>query len=335
VTRVLDSDRLRRLLAASTVALVSTLAACGGSEGGAGADNDAETGDVASIKVLLQPAAWSSAALIAQEQGFFEDEGLDVEFELVANQAAQVPLLVSDQAQIAVGSNIATGIVVGQGLPFQIIAPSTLNETDEAAASVGLVVTADSDIGSGADLVGRRVAMPALKGASEWLARVALEVEGEDGNAVQLVQLDQAAGLAALDGGDVDAALVFQPFLAQALADGYTAISYPALEAGAGEMFSHWYASSDWLSENSATAEKFIAAIENANEYANEHPDEANALLANELSMADEVADLLPATTYGGTVEAEVVQKYLDIVSRYGWNENELPPAEDIIWDAR
>jgi len=315
------------------VALMGALAACGGSSDGDGQGDSKDAGSTP-LKVLLQPVPWSTPALIAEEQGFFEDEGLDVDLEIVANQAAQVPLMVTGQAQFAVGANLTTGIVLGQGMPFKIVATSTRNESDEENATSGILVNSDSDIRSASDLVGTKVAMPALRGAAEYLVRVAIDLAGEDGNDVHLVQLDQAAGIAALEKGEVDAALAFQPFLAQALADGKKAISYPSLEEGAGKMFTHWYANADYLEENSATADKFVAAIEKANDYANEHPDEANALLGKALSMPDEIAGLLPVTTYGGDVSEEDVQWYFDVVKKYGWNEKELPPAGEAIWSS-
>lgn len=316
--------RARVGLASTLIVLTSAVAACGGSDSG---------GDSATVKVLLQPTAMSTTAYIAQEKGFFDKVGLDVELEMVANQAAQVPLLVSDQADLAVGGIASTAIVLGQGLPFKIFATSSRNETDSEQATNAIVVSGDSDIKDAAGLEGKKVAMGGLKGLSEYMVRVGVEAAGGDPSKVQLIQLDQASGVAALEKGEVDAALVYQPFVAQALADGKKVVSYPSFESAPGEAFTSWYANTKYLDGNADTVKKFVEAIEMANDYANKNPDEANAIIAKELSMEDGVAEILPATVYGGEVDAKAIQTALDNVERYGWNEKELPAAADVIWD--
>lgn len=334
MTRSFGGNRKRLLALVGSVALVGAMAACGGSEGEGETSGETNNEGTTSIKVLMQPTSWGTQAIIAQEQGFFEDEGLDVELETVANQAAQVPLMVSGQAQFAVGANLASAIAIGQGIPLRIIATSTRNEETEEDANVAIITKGDSDIKTAADLEGKKVAQPAFKGASEYLVRVAMEKADADWNKATLIQLDQAAGVAALDKGEVDAALVFQPYLAQAVAAGKRVVSFPALETAPGKMFTHWYATADFLEKNPGTAEKFIAAITRASEYANENPEAVTAALAKELSMPDDVAALLPRTLYGGPIDEEQVQNYLDTVERFGWNDKELPPAADIIWTA-
>jgi len=320
--------RVKRAItvSAAVVLVGSVAAACGGSDG------ESDEAETTPIKILVQPAYWSTAAFVAQDQGFFEEAGLDVEIELVPNQAAQVPLLISGEAEFGVGGNAATAVALGQGLPFEIIVAASRNESSKDEATNAIVVEADSELQNAAQLEGKKVAMAGSKGLSEYMVRVAVEAAGGDPDKVSLVQLDQPSGIAALEKGDVDAALVFQPYTAQSIADGKRAIAYPSFDSSPGALYSAWFATKSYLAGNADVAEKFIEAIEKANTFSTENPEEANALLAEELELPADVVPMLPAITYGGSLNEEEVQATLDDVVRYGWNEKAMPSAADVIW---
>lgn len=309
--------------------MATAITGCASDDGGS---DDAALHELVPVTVLAQPAQASAPIFVAEEKGYFEDAGLDVTVEVVPNVAAQVPLLVSGQAQFALGGNIAVAVALGQGLPFEAFAASAVNETAESEASAAILVNANSAVRTAADLEGLTVAMAALKGQSEYMVRIGVEAAGGDPDAVRLIQLDQASSLAALDAGEVDAAQVFQPFVANAIAEGKRVISYPALEHAPGVPSSIWYGTAEYLDANADVVDKMTAAIDNVNAYLNDNPDEANEIVEQRLEMPEGTAELLPAMVFGGELTAKDMQGYLDDVERYGWAEKEIPSAVDVIW---
>src|SRR5262245_45714653 len=85
-----------RVLAGLLAALlVTTLTACGGSASG---------GDSATLKVAVTTPTWNAGFatfLLSQEQGYFADEGLDVEFTLPPSGTQAAQQVIAGGADIA------------------------------------------------------------------------------------------------------------------------------------------------------------------------------------------------------------------------------------------
>lgn len=188
------NKRIRRVLAAGavTVAVAPLLAACGDS------DDDGGGGDLTEVKLQLQwlPQAQFAGYYAAVEQGYFEDEGLDVEI-------------------IPSGGDIVPQDALANGDVDYAIAwvPKVLGSIEQGANLTNVaqifqrsgtlqVSWADSGIESVADFEGKRIGSWGF--GNEWEIFAAMAAEGLDSTSVEIVTQD--FNMNAFLQGDIDAA---------------------------------------------------------------------------------------------------------------------------------
>lgn len=190
----MHSSTTRRVaaIAASAAAAALVLAGCGSSapEGG--------EGDLTPVSLQLQwlPQAQFAGYFAAQEQGFFEEEGLDVEIIESGGDIVPQDALVNGEVDYAVAW-----------------VPKVLGSIEQGAAVTNIaqifqrsgtlqVAWADSGIESVADFEGKRIGSWGF--GNEWEIFAAMADEGLDASSVEIIT--QSFDMNAFLAGDIDAA---------------------------------------------------------------------------------------------------------------------------------
>lgn len=189
---MLRSVRRSIALATAVVASSAFLTACGGDDGGGG------DGDLTEVKLQLQwlPQAQFAGYYAAVDQGFFADEGLDVEI-------------------IPSGGDIVPQDALANGDVDYAIAwvPKVLGSIEQGANLTNIaqifqrsgtlqVAWADSGIESVADFEGKKIGSWGF--GNEWEIFAAMAAEGLDSSTVEIVTQD--FNMNAFLQGDIDAA---------------------------------------------------------------------------------------------------------------------------------
>ena len=165
-----------------------------------------------------------------------------------------------------------------QGIPITVIAASETEGTSEADNWQNIMVKGSKSIRTPADLVGKTVALNALKGVGEVAVRAALDKVGVDQNSVKYLALPFPTMRTALANGQVDAVWTPEPFMSQILSDGGRIVMAPGPVLG--RYFPNGgYAARERLGEEESGPRRQVrAAINQSLVYAT-HPDEIRALL--------------------------------------------------------
>lgn len=267
------TTKMRRLAGSlAVVLLAASLAACGSDGDGTGSDGDAAG------KVNYVDAGdflGSYARLQAEQQGYFEDEGIELNklpAQYNANQLVQ--LVLQGQADIGLTGGTGPLAAAAAGRFVKVIAtvaaPYTLqitlnNETLDELEKDG--VTPDSPIEDKfAALEGLTMASPGAGSTTELVLRNSLESHGLDPS--KDVTITPFA-----DQGAINAAVM------QNAANGLIAAPFASIEpesAGWGKVFIDYakedpenvdipwivlVANSEWLEKNGDVARSFIAAL--------------------------------------------------------------------------
>ncbi len=136
-----------------------------------------------------------------------------------------------------------------------------------------------SSIRSPADLVGKTIALNALKGVAEVVVRGALDKLGVDSSQVKFTAIPFPVMPTALANGQVDAVHTPEPFMSQILAAGGHIVLAPGPVLGKYWPNGCYCAREDWVRKNPGLVQRFRTAMNQSLVYANSHPDEIRALL--------------------------------------------------------
>jgi NitT/TauT family transport system substrate-binding protein len=280
------TNRLAAALAlAASAALVLAGCASGSSgpgEGDAGAA-PGESGEFTTLSVATIGLTSDGSLLTGIEQGFFAEEGLEIETSIVANPPAGLAAAQSGQVDIAYSPSIPLLNALSQGVPLRIVGaadgyPEDALESDDPAAfdDTGLFAAVDSGITSVGDLAGKTIAVPARNAQLEVVIAGELAEAGVDPRAgVNWVVLDFTSAVEALKSGNVDAAGLVSPFTTEAEAAGAAQVSAPSVgffETGATGL---WTAGVSTIENKADAIAAFQRAIVKSNQYATENPDVA------------------------------------------------------------
>lgn len=219
----------------------------------------------------LGPFAGFGALYLAQDKGFFKDVGLDVDLQVLtgvaernsALEAGRIDALAApvDYFVLAAGNNLKATLAMA---------------IDESNGADGIVAT--SSIKSISDLRGKKVAYQ--RGLpSEFFLRVLLMQNGLSFQDIRPIDMETAQGGAAFISHQVDAAVIWDPWLTKAVQEGgghllASSKTYPNLIVDCLGFNQHT------IAQSPADVQKIVNAVLRAIAYAKAHPEESNGLMA-------------------------------------------------------
>ncbi|MPZ52438.1 MAG: transporter substrate-binding domain-containing protein [Acidimicrobiia bacterium] len=196
------------------VSLGLILTACGGSDSEAAASNEATTVvEGGGASTALTPATFRLDWIItgehthfyaALEQGFFEEEGLDVEILEGGGSALALQQVANKDDDFGLAGFDALAASRAEGLPATMVA-NIFRRSPHVVLSL-----AETGIESPADLEGKTVG-GAAGSSPTTMFNAFLEAADVDADAVEMVNLDAASYIPALLEGRIDAFVGFAP----------------------------------------------------------------------------------------------------------------------------
>lgn len=237
------------------------------------------------LSVGTVPTDAGIGPVIAQRGGFYRRNGLDVDIVFMTSGSAMGAAMIGGSLQIG-GTTIMSLIVAhAKGLPFQIIGPGNMYVS--AKPSELLVVRKDSQIHSGSDLNGKTIGVPALGDLFSIATHAWTDQNSGDSRTLHEIELPTAAAPAALEAGRIDAAVLPEPVLSQALNSGLARILGKPYDAIA-PLFpiAANFALPDFISANQDAIRHFYRAMVEAAAFGNAHPAQTAPWLA-EITKVD------------------------------------------------
>jgi NitT/TauT family transport system substrate-binding protein len=304
-----------RTVATAATALLA-LTACGGGSGGSGGGGEAEEGGLRPVTIGTQPIVDSAPLYLGVDQGFFEDEGIDLTIESASGGAVVVPSVVSGDYQFGRGNVLSTMIAVDQGLPLTCItnANSTAGNPDFGA----VVVPADSPIQSMADLAGRTVSVNTLNNIGDTTIRAVVENAGGDPQAVEFVEIPFPDAPAALQSGQVDAAWILDPFLTEAVDAGARVLSYNFSDFHPELDISCVFTSQQQMQEDPELVAAFQRAMNRSLEFSQQNPEEVRRITGTYTEIDPAVLERIVIPTFRTDFSREAMELLGAKATEYG-----------------
>ena len=304
----------KSLMVGLAAASVLALAACA-----SGTPETGEAPDVSeptAITVGVIPIVDTAPIWLGVEKGFFSDEGLDVTVQPTTGGAASVPGVVAGSYDFAFGNYVSAMVANDQGLALKYVANgnSTAGDPDFGA----VIVKADSDIKSPADLSGRTVSVNNLSNIGDTTIRTVVDDDGGDSSKIKFVEVAFPDAEAALTNKQVDAAWILAPFLDSAVANGARVISYNFSAFDPGLDIAGYFTLAKTVKEKPELTKSFTIAMNKSLEYADSHPDEVKQIVTTYTKMTADQLDKMVLPKFHAEFNRDALKKLGEAAADYG-----------------
>lgn len=288
---------------AGTLAL--SLSACGSSSSAdsSAADGASDSGTT-HLRLIYSPSLCAAPMYIAIENGYFEDEGLDVE-QVTVDAAHVSEAIGADQVDVGMGLIGKLLQPLENGLPIKFT-------TGLHTGCTKLLVPGDSDIKSITDLKGKKIGVPGLADAATVVSKRSLSAAGigvtEQNMEVEFSVYSRNDLPQALENGAVDAIALGDPTASIAEEQyGLTALIDTATDPDyKDEYCCNAFVTSKLTAENPAAAAAFTRAVQKASQWVQENPDETAKIIVDKQYISGDVdfcAQILKTYNYKPSVQ--------------------------------
>ncbi|KQX78535.1 ABC transporter substrate-binding protein [Streptomyces sp. Root1310] len=271
---------MRRLfagLAAGTFLLAT--AACGSSDDSGTSTGSSSSGGTTTVKLGLIPIVDVAPVYLGVKQGFYAKHGLKLSITTAQGGAAIVPGVVSGQFQFGFSNMTSLMVAQSNNVPVQAVSNGIASTGVQGEDFGAITVKKGSPLKSAKDLEGKKVAINTLKNINETAVRASVRKAGGDPDRVKFVELAFDQMPAALDGGQIDAAMVVEPALATVKSQGGTEIASPLVDVAPNLTVAMYFTSTQYAQKNPAVVKKFQEATAESLAYADAHPDEVRQIV--------------------------------------------------------
>jgi NitT/TauT family transport system substrate-binding protein len=327
---------VRTCAIAATIGSALVVAACGETASDTSSPSAAADGSksgTTKIKYGYLPVDNQAAVRLGDRRGIFAKHGITLTFAPVApTGAAAISQLLSGQIDAAGAAVTSVIAAVSQRVPVRAVSSYTDNYEKGGKTQNALIVRADSGIGSFKDLEGKTVGVNSLKGTWEVGLKEAIARDGGDPSKVKIVAIPFNTHVATLKRGTADAVAAIEPFLSELLAAGYKSLGSTdaaALDDPVGSSGAV-YMSKKFIDEHPDVVERWNAALAEASEYANSHPEETRAIIAEETGAPIAAVKRRPLPAYNGQLDRRVIETWGELLVKYDIIDS-APPIEEVV----
>jgi NitT/TauT family transport system substrate-binding protein len=270
------------------------------------------------ITVAAIQSVTAAGLYIAQQQGFFADEGLHVTIDPVSGSSSAIPYLISNHVQVVFGNYVSDILAQAHGVAsLRFLAAGNVSGPHEQE----VVVLPGSPITSPAGLRGKTIGVNALNNVGTMMIQAILGQYGIPVSAVHFVDIPFPSVGAALAAHRIDAAYISDPYLtADRQKYGVRTLFDCDQGAVANLPISGYVTTSSWAARDPKTAAAFIHALERGQALADSDRAAVNTALVAYAGISMKAAVLAAIGTFpvSQQVQAAPLQRLADLMQTYG-----------------
>ena len=325
----------RRFIAVLAAASVLGLSACGSgspSSTGGGTATGGASGDsgLTKVSVGVIPIVDCAPIYLGDKQGFFKDEGLQLDIQTATGGAAIVPGIVSGSFDFAFSNLISVMVAKDKGLDLKFVANGA-STTGEIGKDIGgVVVPAGSSIQSAKDLAGKTVSVNNLSNIGDTTIKSVIEKDGGDPSSVKFVEVAFPDAPAALANKQVEAAWILEPFLSKAVAEGGKVVSWNFVEMHPELDIAGYFTKAETIQGKADLTQKFTRAMNKSLEYAQANPQEVRDIVGSYTKIDDAARAAIVLPRYRVEFNQDAFKTLGDAAAKYG-TLAKAPNADELL----
>ena len=229
------------------------------------------TGPVEKITLAAYAGGTGTLVYVAEDQGFFEENGLEVTIKDYESGKAAADSLLDGEADICTSADFVFVSNSFDHADLRVFGTVATSEVKE------LVARKDKGITTIDDLIGKKIGVTKRSGGEFALGRFLIfnALSYED---VELADLKPNEIVEAVLNGDIDAGFTWDPNvynIKEKLGD--NAMSW----TGGQDFYFVLLTKEDWIKNNPAAAERFIKSVLEAEDYIKDNSEEAKEFVKN------------------------------------------------------
>lgn len=275
------------------------------------------------LKVSIIPIADVAPLFAAIKQGYFREQGLEIDTALTTGGAVGIPGLLAGAYDIVFTNVVSTVQARAQGLPIQIIAPaSAVGDGSTGPAGAGILVRSGEGLKSGADLAGKSLGVNNQNNIIWLYARAWVQKAGGDPAKVIYREVPFPQMVDALRGKRVDAVFAVDPFLTLAKGDpSLTFLGSPYLVVQPRLSVAQYVATEEFIAKHPDTLKRFDAGLRQGIAWVSKHLNtpEVHALISSYSRMRPGLlAKMAPMVEPPSSVDADSIRKTIVLMKEHG-----------------
>jgi len=284
----------------------------------------------ARVRVGLSGQQGHGGAEYAIGQGWFTEQGLDIEPVTMPGNVGALLAVVGGSADIA-GTNVFAHLWLReQGVDVRAIAADAAEE--RANPIHAILVPGNSAIQTASDLEGKRLGISGNNSNDRVMVQAWLESQGADPSQVELVEMPESVQWRALLEGRVDAVSAAEPLATTGLAGGARLLAHHYADLNASTVLSYYVATGDWLNRNADVVRRFARAVHRANAALEANPELKHQAAQERLGISAELAGRVHQPTLQTRIDPAAIQWWADAGVRMGFIQRPLN-AQDLLAD--
>lgn len=226
---------------------------------------------------------------IAQEKGFFEEEGVEVE--LIINEGIQdnINFFLNQRADLAFGLQSDAMKLAGNGFDLKIVYVADFSNG-------GDVIISQTNINSIEDLKGKKISVDSLNSFNHIFVLELLRLNGMTEDDVEIVPVLASDVPEVLESGQIDAGQTWEPYQGQAIEKGFRLLASTADAPGI--VTDVLMARTDVVEERPDEVRAIVKALLRALVFRETNQVEAYAIMSEAFNI--------PAGNLKGTIEGNI-----------------------------
>nr|CTQ90019.1 putative extracellular solute-binding protein [Kibdelosporangium sp. MJ126-NF4] len=316
--------------------VLATLSGCGML--GGSSDNSSAPSDKVEkpkIRLGLLPVVDVASVHLAIQEGYFKQEGLDVDLVTIQSSATAIPDLISSKGtyDIVFGNYVSFFNSQAKGVAEQVEGLKFVADGYVAKPNTWMVLAgANSPAKKITDLPGKRIAVTARHSLAEVSIRSVLKVSGVDAGQVTFLEMPYTDMGAALAANRVDAALLAEPFITQAGKEHGAVKLFDAAEGPTSELPIAGYGTTGkFARENPKTIAAFQRAFAKGQEAAGADRAKIEKLLPVYAKIDKDTAALVNLGGFPSRLEATRLQRIPDLMLEFGMLQKRVDASTMIL----
>jgi NitT/TauT family transport system substrate-binding protein len=304
--------------------LALVISACGGSGGSSSAGGTSSGGlEKKTITVAALPIVDTVGLFIAKKEGFFAQEGLTVNVNMVAQSTAAISAMIQGSVDIIAGGNYVSFIEGDAKGAFKIRV--LVDGTACGHHTFSVLALPRSGIKRPADLAGKTVAVDILNNIQTLMLNAQLKADNIDAAKVHYVAIPFPDMAAALQTGKVNAISVVEPFLTGAEQSlGATEVADQCTGAQSGLPLSGYFATQAWAQKYPNTARAFQRAMDKGQALADSNRALVEQVLPTYTKITSQVAALIALNSFPTSLDAMRLQRVARLMQSGGLLTNQF-----------